>query len=239
MTATYDHVNNLHKLTEDFYREASYSYVQKFLPDAVMNVMQAELILLLLEDTALLAEEKHAVALAASLVQSAMDTHDHIDSVPVHSEKHRKERQLTVLSGDYYSSLYYSILAERKLIDYINLFSGAVQKINEYKMAALEAENELDTLSLLAEAASCIPAAAAAHTGHGDLIPAFKQLFLLQLLKEEHKDKEMFFSCRLPRSDRSELAGRAFLRLKELPAADGRTQTFMRQEARRLMMMPY
>ena len=50
-------------------------------------------------------------ALAAFLVQSGMDTHDQIDLGGEQQESKMRARQLKVLAGDYFSSVFYALLA--------------------------------------------------------------------------------------------------------------------------------
>ncbi|MBY6035688.1 heptaprenyl diphosphate synthase component 1 [Fictibacillus nanhaiensis] len=65
------------------------------------------------------------------LIQSALDRHD--DILEPNMIAHKKKRQLVVLSGDYFSSLYYLLLSRCENLDLISHLSTAVQKINEHK----------------------------------------------------------------------------------------------------------
>ncbi|UOE92346.1 heptaprenyl diphosphate synthase component 1 [Alkalihalobacillus sp. LMS39] len=75
-----------------------------------------------------------AYALSAILVDAALDAHENVSLQPLNSDFIKKTRQLTVLAGDYYSSLYYYLLADEGDIDMIRIFSYSIQKINEHKM---------------------------------------------------------------------------------------------------------
>ncbi|MGN1402393.1 MAG: heptaprenyl diphosphate synthase component 1 [Bacillus sp. (in: firmicutes)] len=73
---------------------------------------------------------------ATMLLQIALDTHD---GVTKHTSKDEEEaelrnRQLTVLSGDYYSGLYYHILAELGEITLIKKLAEGIKRINEEKI---------------------------------------------------------------------------------------------------------
>ena len=52
--------------------------------------------------------EMQNYALSTMLIQIALDTHEHISNESVEE----KNRQLTVLAGDYFSGLYYKLLAD-------------------------------------------------------------------------------------------------------------------------------
>jgi heptaprenyl diphosphate synthase len=75
-------------------------------------------------------------ALAASLVQLGLDTHDLIDTdTEQKKEKAMRSRQLKVLAGDYFSSRFYHLLAREGQIDVIKKLSGAVCEVNRLKMS--------------------------------------------------------------------------------------------------------
>src|SRR5690625_108792 len=67
------------------------------------------------------------------LIQLALDTHDNL---PHLSERPMLEieKQLSVLVGDYYSGLYYNILANLEDIHMIHLVAKSIKEINEQKM---------------------------------------------------------------------------------------------------------
>ncbi|CAH1217417.1 MULTISPECIES: heptaprenyl diphosphate synthase component 1 [unclassified Paenibacillus] len=75
-------------------------------------------------------------ALATSLVQLAMDTHDLIDTdAGERKEQEMRSRQLNVLAGDYLSSRFYQLLAHAGRIEMIGKLSGAVSEVNVRKMS--------------------------------------------------------------------------------------------------------
>lgn len=76
--------------------------------------------------------------LSTMLIQTALDTHEHI------SEKtgNEKSRQLTVLAGDYYSGLYYKLLADSEEIMMIKTLSNGVKEVNEHKIAVYHKESD-------------------------------------------------------------------------------------------------
>lgn len=73
-------------------------------------------------------------ALAVYLLQLGLDTHDLIDPEPVRKEERlMRSRQLKVLAGDYFSSLFYQLLAKTNQIQHISLLSAAVCEVNRLK----------------------------------------------------------------------------------------------------------
>jgi heptaprenyl diphosphate synthase len=81
----------------------------------------------------------------AMLLQVALDTHE---KVTVSDEESLLERQLTVLAGVYFSSLYYKILAKADNIGLIRKLARAITDINESKISIYKKE-ESDMESLL------------------------------------------------------------------------------------------
>lgn len=53
---------------------------------------------------------------------------------------HEKRRQLTILGGDFLSSLFYRLLVEAGLLDMVKSFSKAIVNINEAKMSVHEVQ---------------------------------------------------------------------------------------------------
>ncbi|MGQ8872873.1 heptaprenyl diphosphate synthase component 1 [Paenibacillus sp. TSA_86.1] len=83
-------------------------------------------------------------ALATSLVQLAMDTHDRIDTISGdRGEQEMRSRQLNVLAGDYLSSRFYQLLAHAGEIEMIGKLSGAVSEVNARKMTLYERMKKL------------------------------------------------------------------------------------------------
>lgn len=74
-------------------------------------------------------------ALAAFLVQSGMDTHDLIDlGRGEQKESKMRSRQLKVLAGDYFSSVFYALLAGAGEIDMVSAMSSAICEVNTLKV---------------------------------------------------------------------------------------------------------
>ncbi|MBS4203123.1 heptaprenyl diphosphate synthase component 1 [Lederbergia citrea] len=75
-------------------------------------------------------EEREAYITASMFAQLALDTHDNVASPTVS----KKQRQLAVLAGDYYSGMYYNLLAELHNIDLIKSLATAIKITNEQKI---------------------------------------------------------------------------------------------------------
>lgn len=82
-----------------------------------------------------IAGHEELYALVTSLVQLGLDTHESIDVTEGNQgEAMMRSRQLKVLAGDYFSSRFYQLLAQKGEIAVISLLSKAVSDVNVMKM---------------------------------------------------------------------------------------------------------
>lgn len=122
----------------------------------------------------------------AMLIQIALDTHDKVNN----SNEPLKRRQLTVLAGDYYSGLYYKILAEVENVSLIRTLAEGIKLVNEYKVALYRIEdNNIDGyLYSLKKAESTIVSKFIQFFGPKDLSALSEELlFLNKLLREKER----------------------------------------------------
>ncbi|WP_026689477.1 heptaprenyl diphosphate synthase component 1 [Alteribacter aurantiacus] len=143
MTTSIDHLHeDIVKIKADFYEVIHHPYFRRFLTEPVIDNDQVVLLYYLLKRKGLESKYIKNTVLSNVLVQTALSVHDTVGNNEWHTELEKKQRQLTVLSGDYFSSLYYYFLAKLKDRDLIRVFTRSIQEINEIKMSAYCNENK-------------------------------------------------------------------------------------------------
>jgi heptaprenyl diphosphate synthase len=144
MTAIYEDNRELNEVFESFYRSVKHPYLKKFIEDPVIDKDQATILFLLLKENEFSKDYTHACILTALLVQAALDTHEtvNINGLGPGSNNLKTKRQLTVLAGDYYSSLYYYVLSRLEDVSLIRVMAKSIQEINESKMNIYKQERK-------------------------------------------------------------------------------------------------
>lgn len=77
------------------------------------------------------------------LIQIALDTHEYVSNSPLSAsngdaDDSLKSRQLNVLAGDYYSGLYYKLLADMDEIMVIRALAEGIKDVNEHKISVYQ-----------------------------------------------------------------------------------------------------
>ncbi|MFX3674703.1 MAG: heptaprenyl diphosphate synthase component 1 [Paenisporosarcina sp.] len=95
-------------------------------------------------------EEHEQSVIAVAVIYSALTAHDQIKELNASS----KSQQLTVLAGDYYSGLYYQLLAKLSNIELIRSLSSGIVDISEKKSSVYDQihrtfEEWMDTLQTI------------------------------------------------------------------------------------------
>lgn len=84
-------------------------------------------------------KELNHIMCALLLIKQALDIHESVTEGNLTSEKMRKQRQLTVLAGDFYSGLYYRELAMLEKPQLIEIFAEAIAGINQARANSYQA----------------------------------------------------------------------------------------------------
>ncbi|KZE55462.1 heptaprenyl diphosphate synthase [Brevibacillus parabrevis] len=141
------YVEEVRSIIEQIYKRTTHSYVEYYVDVPSMAENRLELLYLFLLEQGMAKERASIFCTATGLVQLGLDMHENVENQYEHSLSAERNRQLTVLAGDYYSSRYYNLLAETGEIEAIQVLSGAIQRVNEAKMKLYIAGRDSRSLS--------------------------------------------------------------------------------------------
>ncbi len=109
-------------------------FIEEYVTLPEISVVRLKLLYISLYDTSVSKEVRKIYSVAAGLIQMGLDLHESVTNYKEPSERGMRNRQLSILAGDFYSSQYYSLLAENNLTDDIKIFASAIRDINIAKM---------------------------------------------------------------------------------------------------------
>lgn len=124
-------------------------YLLKFIRTPFIDEDKLLLLISILDQLELSSSQLQNYALTTMLIQIALDTHENVSNAPFFEEEKESQisRQLTVLAGDYYSGLYYMLLAETADIPLIKALANGIKEVNEHKITVFQ--KEFDTVENL------------------------------------------------------------------------------------------
>ncbi|MEH7176684.1 heptaprenyl diphosphate synthase component 1 [Neobacillus vireti] len=123
-------------IKEQVEQKVYHSYLLKHIDMPVIDEDKLLILVSIMDRLELSYNELKNYATTTMLIQIALDTHEHISNATVDEIN----RQLTVLAGDYYSGLYYKLLAESEDINMIRELSRGVKEVNEHKVSIYQKE---------------------------------------------------------------------------------------------------
>lgn len=177
------------KLRQKLENKMFHTFVEQHMNRPFVDSKKLDILSLLFHNVALTKEEKYDRMVSIMLVQIALDTHERVtlDNEPLSEEL---ERQLSVLAGDYYSSLYYKVLADLKEVQLIRVIANAIKQINEQKISLYQ--YELSNWQELMETFMIIEAKLFTNVGKYFNVPPLylsyiKELLLINRLEQERK----------------------------------------------------
>ncbi len=132
--------DKLNEIKKSFYSLIEHPYLESYITDPEVDEDKVRFLYAMLHERVPNREAK-MFTISVLLVQAALDVHEAVSLHKIKTDSLRKNRQLMILAGDYYSSLYYYLLAENKHLPMIQVFSHTIQEINEFKMNLYGSEN--------------------------------------------------------------------------------------------------
>lgn len=114
--------------------ETAHHYIHQYVDTPPIPFSRLRLFYLFLKSNGHSSDQIERYCLAVSLVQMGLDTHDMISEQKLKTLREIRTRQLTVLSGDYFSSKYYYLLSKDEDIEVVKILAHSIMKVNELKM---------------------------------------------------------------------------------------------------------
>jgi heptaprenyl diphosphate synthase len=128
------------EIKKSFYSLTKHLYLQSYIDEPKIDEDRVRFLYAMMQKK-LSNNEAKMFTISALLVQAFLDVHDGVSVQPIYSDRLRKNRQLTVLAGDYYVGLHYYLLAEKQQLPMIRVFSQSIQEINEYKLNLYDSDD--------------------------------------------------------------------------------------------------
>lgn len=129
-------------IKEQVEQKVHHPYLLNYIKTPVVDEDKLLILISIMDQLELPYIEMQNYALTTMLVQIALDTHENVSNAYTSEAEYEnpKSRQLTVLAGDYFSGLYYKLLAESDDILMINALSRGIKEVNEHKISLYQKE---------------------------------------------------------------------------------------------------
>ncbi len=140
--------NEVTQLNSEIKNIINHSFVLKYIDQPAINDEMIAVMVKIMRNTNVDQKLMPYYIVSVMLMQIALETHETVsNSEEGESPAQLRQRQLSILAGDYYSSMYYHILAKTKDIEFISLMSKGIQEINEAKVKLyLDKEADIEQL---------------------------------------------------------------------------------------------
>lgn len=142
MIKLHDIQSKLTDIKKQVEQKVLHPYLLNYIQSPIVDEDRILILISIMDKLELSVRDMENYALTTMLVQIALDTHENVskNSIPEESPNEQKGRQLTVLAGDYYSGLYYKLLAETDDLQLIKELSQGIKEVNEHKISVYQRE---------------------------------------------------------------------------------------------------
>ncbi|WP_458412688.1 heptaprenyl diphosphate synthase component 1 [Schinkia sp. CFF1] len=183
-----DIYEEIEQIKADIDQRVKHPYLMKFIDVPIIEEQKLLLLYFILKKSNMPFDRIRQSTVATMLVQLALDTHELVGLHRIEDDNpFMKQRQLTVLGGDYYSGLYYYLLALVDDIPMLKILSTAIKEINEHKISVYHQDfNVIDEyLDSVAMIESLLVQKVAQYVGNNEMREFAKQLLLVNRLNRE------------------------------------------------------
>lgn len=170
-------------------RDLSHPYVGKYLP--MPEIDQDKLLVYYFLFQRRAGRGQAGVYVESVMVAEAgLSTHESMTTERLAEKSEIRKRQLTALSGDFYSALYYYYLSRNKDVEAVKWVAEAIQTFNINKCRLFYPKHTLDwtqAVAAIETIESALVAKIAAKLGFDQWIPFLNAFFLVKKLAYEHE----------------------------------------------------
>lgn len=169
----------------------THTFLDQYIHKPTIDLVKLKLIIEIISQSNLSQSRKESYIVGTMLIQIALDIHEQVpnSSEATESTTEKTTRQLTVLAGDYYSSLYYLTLSQLEDIELVRTLAIAVKEINELKMKRyfreVDSFDEFIQLEQKIESTLYIHLADFFNLSSTSLTTIIEQLMIMNKLKNE------------------------------------------------------
>ncbi|WP_051331170.1 heptaprenyl diphosphate synthase component 1 [Aneurinibacillus terranovensis] len=122
-------------------RNAENSVLIQYVDNPAISPLRVCLLYFFLHQCGLAKDTIQRYIVTTMLIQLGLDTHDNVSVEKETTLSGIRSRQLTVLAGDYFSSLYYFLLAEMEDVSVIRSLADSIERINERKISLYQSRD--------------------------------------------------------------------------------------------------
>lgn len=134
----------INSIIQDVHDRSQQNYLDMKITKPKPSNIKLGLLYLFLYSKSYSVEELRHICSAAGLIQIGLDIHDWVTNERLLTPSQIETRQLQVLAGDYFSSLYYRLLASLGDPETIRKIAESVRKINQQKVIFYQHKIEVD-----------------------------------------------------------------------------------------------
>jgi heptaprenyl diphosphate synthase len=168
-----------------------HSYLKEFIGTPEVDEDKLFLLVTLCNELNVKEEVADSYIITTMLVQVALDIHEQVSIATKSNDNEQKIQQLKVLAGDYYSGLYYKLLAEIEDIHMIKRLAESIKLINEHKIRVYR--QDLTYQDSLIDSIKIIEGALLQGIAEAHQLPLWKEITSeILLLKRLYTEKEQF-----------------------------------------------
>lgn len=137
MISLQDLQSKLIRIKDQLDQKVSYPYLMDHITLPDIDEDKLLLLVSIMDQLNLSYRKIENYAIAAMLIQLALDTHELIQNASITEDDqiNFRKRQLTILAADYYSGLYYQLLAEANDVHMIRILAEGIKDVNEHKIS--------------------------------------------------------------------------------------------------------